>query len=123
MRAWLQEERRSISDEDIIYLLLGVMEGIEKKVDTALAACKRAAATQEFLTIEQAASMTAISSSHLRRAIKSGELPASNVSKAAHPIWRIARKDLTTWLETKKGGITVIPPKSEIKGLIDRYFG
>src|SRR3954469_2614345 len=47
----------------------------------------------EYLSIAQAAEVTNLSETHIRRAIRSGALLASNVGSPARPLWRIARKD------------------------------
>ena len=76
----------------------------------------------DFLSIKDAAGLTSLSYSHVRRAVLSGELPASNIGSTRHPVYRIARKDLAEWMERKKGGNLKVPPKSELKELKDRYF-
>src|SRR6476660_3392200 len=57
-----------------------------------------------YLAIKQAASLTSLSAPHIRRAIRKGELPASNCGTISHPLWRIARADLVASLQKKKGG-------------------
>jgi excisionase family DNA binding protein len=78
--------------------------------------------SEEYLSIERAAKLTSLSATHLRRAIRSGGLPASNVGTASHPTWRIARKDLDAWMQRNKGGLPSIPPKPELKDLIRRHL-
>jgi len=76
----------------------------------------------EYVSIKMASILTGLSPSHLRRAIKSGELPASNCGTSYHPLWRIARTDLIAWMATKKGGTPKVPPRSEIEELIQRHL-
>jgi excisionase family DNA binding protein len=73
-------------------------------------------------SISQAAEMVNLSDSHIRRAIYKRDLPASNVGSTARPLWRIMRSDLIAWMESKKGGDPKIPPRSDLKALIDRHL-
>jgi hypothetical protein len=91
--------------------------GMEKKLDSKKAIVPEA----DFVSIKQAATITQLSESHLRRAVWSRALPAANAGTPAHPIWRIARNDLIRWLQARMGG-TSLPPKSEIGDLVSRYF-
>ena len=63
-----------------------------------------------------------LSESHIRRAIRRGDLPASNVGTPDHPIWRISRKDLVEWMDRKKGGTSKVPPRSSLKDLVERHL-
>jgi len=105
---------------DIQALLNRLAQSIFDRLDRIETALTRSAA--EFVSIKMASSLTGLSRSHLRRAIKSGELPASNCGTAYHPLWRIARTDLIAWMATKKGGTPKVPPKSEIAELIQRHL-
>jgi len=95
---------------------------IEQKLDSLILAAPRPTMSQEFLAVKDAARFTGLSSSHVRRAIYSGILPAANQGSSARPIWRIARKDLLDWMERKKGGAARLPPKPELKELIKRQL-
>ena len=75
----------------------------------------------DVLTIRQAAAFCALSPTKIRREIKSSRLPASNAGSDARPLYRILKSDLLVWLERKKGGIKV-PPKADLKTLVNRYF-
>lgn len=76
-----------------------------------------------YLTIEQVASWTNLSDSHVRRAIRGGDLPASNQGSDSNPTWRIALEDVKGWMLRKKGGDRkVVPPKSELDDLIRRHL-
>ncbi len=98
------------------------LDRIEAKLDAGLGVRPLASAQANYLSIKEAAALTRLSYSHVRRAVLSGDLPASNVGSATHPVYRIARTALAAWMDNKKGG-SVLPPKSERRGLIDRYFG
>lgn len=78
--------------------------------------------TPEYLTVAQAAAAASVSPSHVRRALRRGELPASNVGTDPHPQWRIAPADLTAWVERRKGGTPAVPPGSEMGDLIRRHL-
>ena len=91
----------------------GLLARIEKKLGPTTDA--------DYLSIKLAAKTAAISESHVRRAINSSELPASNVGSTLRPAWRIARKDLIEWMDKKKGGTMKVPPKSELKEAIKRH--
>jgi excisionase family DNA binding protein len=66
----------------------------------------------EFLSIKQAATLASLSSTKIRREIKAGRLPASDVGTPAHPHYRIARLDLQAWMEMNRGGN--VPPSVPI---------
>lgn len=91
---------------------------IEDKLDAVI---EQPACEPDYCSIKQAAKITGLSDSHMRRAIRSGELPASNAGTQFRPAWRIARKDLDDWLEKKKGGHSV-PPRSKLKELVNRHL-
>lgn len=103
--------------ERIEETLTRIDEAVSRLVEHAQETC------QGWLSIRQAASITGLSTSHVRRAVRRGELAASNVGSGGHAIWRIARADLASWMETKKGGTAVVPPRGQLDGLVDRYFG
>ena len=75
-----------------------------------------------YLTIKRAAKVTILSESHLRRAVRSGDLPASNVGSLAHPIWRIKREDIEGWMKRKSGGAQKIPPNSKLSDLVKHHL-
>lgn len=77
---------------------------------------------QRFLTIEAVASLTGLSDSHIRRAIRSGDLPAANMGTSSKPRWLIDLEDVMGWIELKKGGAPKVPPRPELKGLIERHL-
>ncbi len=95
------------------------LERIEGKLDGV---AEKSNPVPDYSSIKQAARITGLSDSHIRRAVVAGELPASNIgSSASHPIYRIALKDLHAWMDNKKGGSRV-PPKSKLKELINRHL-
>ena len=75
-----------------------------------------------YFTIREVAETTRLSESHIRRAIRRADLPASNVGTPDHPIWRISRKDLVEWMDRKKGGTSKVPPRSSLKDLVERHL-
>jgi excisionase family DNA binding protein len=80
--------------------------------------------TPSWVSLLQAAELTGLSGSFLRRKIKSGELPAVNASSARRPLYRIKLTDLEAWLEGRKEkGGNVVPPRTERRRLVERYFG
>jgi len=76
----------------------------------------------DYLKIRSVAETTQLSESHIRRAIRCGDLPASNVGTPDHPTWRISRKDLVEWMDRKKGGTSKVPPRSSLKDLVKRHL-
>ena len=79
------------------------------------------AAGQEWLSIKQAAHVTGHSQAHVRRAVSVGRLAASNVGRQGHPVWRISRADLTTWMEENRVQ-NPLPSSPELLELVHRYF-
>jgi excisionase family DNA binding protein len=75
-----------------------------------------------YFTIREVAETSRLSDSHIRRAIRRGDLPASNVGTPDHPTWRISRKDLFEWLDSKKGASSKVPPRSSLKDLVERHL-
>lgn len=97
--------------------LAGRLDRIEEKLESKKGAVPEA----EFVSVKQAAAITQLSESHLRRALWSRELPAANAGTPAHPLWRISRKDLMGWLKARVGG-NGVPPRSQLAGLVGHYF-
>lgn len=75
-----------------------------------------------YLSIKSAAKLTTLSQSHIRRAVRSGDLTASNVGSPSHPIWRIKRDDLEGWMKRRSGGNPKVPPDSHLNDLIKRHL-
>jgi excisionase family DNA binding protein len=103
--------------DEIRSLLLGLRDSI-MRLESRLANQTDAPA----YSISQAAEIVNLSDSHIRRVIYKRELPAANVGSTARPLWRIMRSDLIAWMESKKGGDPKIPPRSDLKVLIDRHL-
>ena len=132
-REWWQEFNREMAKGKIFDLekenavlrhgveaeMLVRLERIEGKLDGVVRTSKP---TPEYASINQAARITGLSNSHVRRAVVAGELPASNIGSASHPTYRIALKDLHDWMNKKKGGTVKVPPKSFIDDLIQRHL-
>jgi excisionase family DNA binding protein len=77
----------------------------------------------EYVSIQQAATLTGLSATKIRREVKAGRLPASDAGTPAHPHYRIRKADLNTWLESNRGGRSV-PPRVPIvrQKIKSRYF-
>lgn len=99
----------------------GRLVRMEEKLESLLKDRPNGSIAAEYVSIKQGAKMTELSESHIRRAVRSGELPASNAGTRWHPVWRIARTDLAAWMEKKKGGINV-PPRPNLKELVSRHL-
>ncbi len=57
----------------------------------------------EYLSIDQAATLSGLASVTLRRLVRSGTLAATNVGVGARrPTWRIRRQDLESYLSGQK---------------------
>jgi hypothetical protein len=96
---------------------------IEERIDQALKMIETLqASAAEWLSIKHAAILGDLSQTHLRRAIRSGALPASNAGTPSRPIWRIARIDLAAWMERNKAETAAVPPQSEVDDLIRRHL-
>jgi len=81
-------------------------------------------AVTEWLSVAQAAQVTGLSATTIRRAIGGRDLAASNMGSDQRPLWRIGRQELAEWMSKQKGGGTnAVPPKGELGSLIERYFG
>lgn len=104
---------------------LQIMAEAVARIDRGVAKLLEAqeAAVAEWLSVAQAAQVTGLSDTTIRRAIGGRDLAASNVGSEQRPVWRIARRDLTAWMEKQKGGTEAVPPRGELGQLVDRYFG
>jgi excisionase family DNA binding protein len=71
----------------------------------------------EYLSIRQAVQRTGLSQSFIRRAIKSGKLPASKKGDT----YRIARADLDSWMDGGKVSPARSLPTVKRRGLKDHY--
>ena len=78
----------------------------------------------EYLSIKQAATVTGLSPTKIRREIKAGRLAASDTGTPAHPHYRIFKSDLQTWMERNRGGSN-FPPRipTQRRKVQSRYFG
>ena len=105
-----QEQRIAAEVERRIAALL------EKKVEALLARPQR-----EYLSIKEAAALCGVSTKHIRRAIKSGELPCSNVGGKKRATYRIARQAIAAWMEANR--VKACQSKSQRDSLVEQYFG
>ena len=103
-----------------LFITRQALERIEAKLD-AQGAERGLAAQADYLSIKEAAGVSRLPYSHVRRAVLAGELPASNVGSDSHAVYGIARSDLTAWMNTKKGGVR-LPPRSTLKELVKRHL-
>lgn len=74
-----------------------------------------------YLSIKRTAQITALSDSRIRQAVTCGELAASNVGTTRRPIYRIAKTDLSAWLESRKGNSRPLG-RAELRALIERQM-
>jgi excisionase family DNA binding protein len=74
----------------------------------------------DFLSIKQAAALSGLSPTKVRRDVVAGRLPAANKGSKRRPLCRIAKDELETWM--RQEGAAKVPPKSELVTLVDRYF-
>jgi excisionase family DNA binding protein len=58
----------------------------------------------DYLSIKGAAEAIDVSATHIRRAVVSRDLPASNVGSEARPTYRISREDLDAWMRRRREG-------------------
>jgi excisionase family DNA binding protein len=65
--------------------------------------CHVALLDETYVSIKRTAKITGLSDSHIRQAVISGDLPASNVGTTKRPVYRIGKADLAAWLEGRKG--------------------
>jgi excisionase family DNA binding protein len=94
-------------------LLAGVVAEIKKQFEIP----------QEWFSVKQAAVLTGLSSKHIRRAIKRGELLCSDMALegATKPTYRIARTHLATWMERCQ--LRQGPMRSARDAVADEFFG
>jgi excisionase family DNA binding protein len=74
----------------------------------------------DYLSIQQAAALSGLSPTKVRRDIKAGRLPAANKGSKRRPLYRIAKDELEAWMRQEVSA--KVPAKSELKTLVDRYF-
>ena len=73
-----------------------------------------------FFSVRGAASFTGLSAKHIRRALKRGEFPCSNVGGDKRATLRIARRDIEDWFQAHR--VNQCPRKAERDALSDSYF-
>lgn len=79
----------------------------------------------EWLSVKQAATITGLSETTIRRAIRSGTLKAFNpTGSIRRPTWRIRREDLVAFMEQNRAeGKAPSPPVVLRRRVKSRYFG
>jgi len=79
---------------------------------------------REYLSIKEAAALSGLSGTTIRRAVQAGRLPASDTGTPHHPHYRISKANFAAWMEKNKGG-RVPPPKVQVhkRKLKSRFFG
>ncbi len=94
-------------------LLAGVTAEIKKRLEIP----------QEWCSVKQASVLTGLSSKHIRRAIKRGELLCSDMALegASKPTYRIARTHLAAWMERCQ--LRQGPVRSARDAVADEFFG
>lgn len=64
-----------------------------------------------YLSLKQAAALSGLSEKFVRRSVKSGSLPASDLGTPGRPFYRVSREDLDGWMESRK--TTRLKPEAE----------
>ena len=94
----------------------------ELRVLRDLVGRQAAAIDEQYVSIKRAAEITALGETTIRRAVLSGDLPAS--LKGQHKsIYRIAKADLVEWMARGKDDGPVLPGRSALQALIDKHLG
>jgi excisionase family DNA binding protein len=81
--------------EDVLERLAGVLERLE-------GALERPTVVREWFSIEEAAFATGLSKDHVRRAVISGALTASDLGTPDRPLYRISRNNLLRWMQERE---------------------
>ncbi len=76
---------------------------------------------QEYLCVKKAAAMCGLESKHIRRAMKRGEIPYSNVGSEKRATYRIARQDIVAWMQGRQ--VKQGPAKSARQAAVKQWFG
>lgn len=66
-----------------------------------------------YFTVAEAAHFISCSTDHLRRHVKAGNIPVSNIGSDDGPDYRIARADLVAWMDKRKAGHFVSPRRKK----------
>jgi excisionase family DNA binding protein len=86
-------------------LLQGFLERLDR-METALARGHQ----QEWFSVEEVAAIVGVSSKHIRRARKRGELAYSNLGGDGRPTYRFRYGDVVAWMESKRARPRVAKP-------------
>jgi excisionase family DNA binding protein len=57
---------------------------------------------QEFFSVKDTAALVGVEAKHIRRAMEKGELLHSNIGTGKRATYRIARRDIDAWIESKQ---------------------
>jgi excisionase family DNA binding protein len=68
---------------------------------------------QVYFTVREAAEFVRCEHKLIRRHIWDGTLPASNIGSNDGPDYRISRADLGQWMEKRKAGAFLPPPRKK----------
>ena len=81
------------------------MVRLENVVNTL---AQRVSEEPQWYSVSNVATLTKLSTTHIRRSIEAGILPASNLGTVERACYRVSREDLTKWMESRKAGAAVI---------------
>jgi excisionase family DNA binding protein len=84
---------------------------IEERLDRIEGLLRASLPAPEFYSIKQAARVVGVSADHIRRAVVSGVLAASNVGTMGKPTYRVACADLLGWVDMGKAGAIASAPR------------
>jgi excisionase family DNA binding protein len=79
--------------------IFSLLQALHERLDRA-----EPTITPEYLSIKQAAALTSLSQDHIRRAIKGGVLPVSDVGTADRPLYRVSRENVGKWMKEREAG-------------------
>lgn len=113
----------STADAQVMTLREAIRHG-QEHLRERIAAIEDARREQRaaYLSISHAARLGGLSYDHVRRAVESGELPATDKGNGRHRFWRIARDDFDRWMRKGRGGRDVLLPRSQVKDKVNRYL-
>jgi excisionase family DNA binding protein len=104
----------------LLEAILHGQEQLRERIDVIEDALREQRAA--YLSISHAARLAELSYDHVRRAVESGELPATDKGNGQHRFWRIARDDFDRWMRKGRSGRDVLPPRSRLKEKVDRFL-
>lgn len=99
-----------------------ILTRIEAKLDRLLAGGEAPNPEVKGFSIKEAARVTGISASTIRRAVHRKELPASDLGNGKRAVWLITQTSLAAWIESRRRGGSPAPPQRQLAELVGRYF-